>query len=189
MGSDSPADADNWSRPGRGTTGKSNKRPTFVNTASLVTLRVNENTRSGQHVGGAVEATDTDRNNRLTYSLEGPGKPTRSPSSPPPARYGRGPHSTTSRDSRYSLTVKVNDGQRRDNSVAVKSVAIIVDDVDERPSAPVCTAGDGNSRFHGQRPSHVGRAHEPGASHHRLRRAVPGHAPVDQCPTTARTGA
>ena len=134
-GDDSPADADNWSRPGRGTTGKSNKRPVFANTASLVTLRVDENTRAGQNVGGAVEATDTDRNNRLTYSLEGPGADSFTIVSSSGQIRTRAALNYEERSS-YSLTVKVNDGQRRDNSVAVKSVAIIVDDVDERPSAP-----------------------------------------------------
>ena len=133
-GADSPADADNWSRPGRGTTGKSNKRPVFSNTASLVTLRVDENTRSGQIVGGAVEATDTDRN-RLTYSLEGPGKDSFTIVSSSGQIRTRAALNYESRQ-RYLLTVKVDDGQRRDNSVAVKSVAIIVDNVDERPSAP-----------------------------------------------------
>ena len=133
-GDASAADADNWSRPGRGTTGKSNNRPTFVNTASLVPLRVDENTRSGQNVGGAVEATDTDRN-RLSYSLEGPGKDSFTIISSSGQIRTRAALNYEARQ-RYLLTVKVDDGQRRDNSVAVKSVAIIVDDVDERPSAP-----------------------------------------------------
>ena len=130
----SPADADNWSRPGRGTTGKSNKRPVFANLASLVTLRVDENTRSGQNVGGAVEATDTDRN-RLTYTLEGPGKDSFTIVSSSGQIRTRAALNYESRQ-RYSLTLKVDDGQRRDNSVAAKSVAIIVDNVEERPSAP-----------------------------------------------------
>ncbi len=130
----SPADAPNWSPAGRGTTGRSNIRPVFDNEASLITLRVDENTRAGQNIGRAVEATDGDRN-RLTYSLEGPGA----------ASFAIVPSSGQIRtrsaldyESRqeYSLTVKVNDGQNRDNSVAVKSVTIIVEDVDERPSTP-----------------------------------------------------
>ena len=39
----------------------------------VVTLEVEENTRAGQNVGSDLEATDAD-SNRLTYSLEGPGK-------------------------------------------------------------------------------------------------------------------
>ena len=127
-------DAENWSPVGRGTTGQSNKRPLFANTESLVTLRVDENTRAGQNIGGAVEATDTDRS-RLTYSLEGPGAALFTIVSSSGQIRTRAPLNYEER-SRYSLTVKVNDGQRRDNSVAVKSVTIIVDDVDERPSAP-----------------------------------------------------
>ena len=133
-GDDSPADAENWSRPGRGTTGKSNKRPDFAISASLVTLRVDEDTRAGQEVGGAVEATDTDRN-RLTYSLEGPGADSFTIVSSSGQIRTRAALNHEERSS-YSVTVKVDDGQRRDNSVAVKSVAIIVGDVLERPSAP-----------------------------------------------------
>ena len=67
------ANAANWSTSGRGTTGTGNRRPVFKSTASVVKLKVEENTRSGQNVGSAVEATDADKN-RLTYALEGPGK-------------------------------------------------------------------------------------------------------------------
>ena len=62
-----------WSSLGRGTTGASNRRPVFNSTLPVVMLEVEENTRSGQNVGSAIEATDPD-NNRLTYTLEGPGK-------------------------------------------------------------------------------------------------------------------
>ena len=65
--------ATNWSTSGRGTTGASNLRPTFTDTDSLIELEVDENTRSGQNVGSAIEATDPD-GHRLTYTLEGPGK-------------------------------------------------------------------------------------------------------------------
>ena len=64
--------ADNWSSVGRGTTGPSNSRPSFDRTESLITLRVDENTRAGQNVGSAVSASDVD-SNTLRYSLEGPG--------------------------------------------------------------------------------------------------------------------
>ena len=62
-----------WSPIGRGTTGAGNSRPVFDRTETLVTLSVDENTRSGQNVGSAISATDAD-GNRLTYRLEGPGK-------------------------------------------------------------------------------------------------------------------
>ena len=63
--------------------------------------------------------------------------PARTPSpSPVPGRYGRGqPLNHEGRDE-YSLTVKVNDGQRKNNSVAAKSVTIKVTDRSEQPSAP-----------------------------------------------------
>ena len=53
--------ATNWSSIGRGTTGASNSRPSFDRTETLVTLTVDENTRSGQNVGSAVSATDIGR--------------------------------------------------------------------------------------------------------------------------------
>ena len=75
-------------------------------------------------MGSAVEATDADRGNRLTYSLEGPGKNSFDINS------GTGQIRTKSGvtydyESRqgYSVTVKVDDGQRKDNSVATKSVS------------------------------------------------------------------
>ena len=127
------AAATNWSTSGRGTTGASNTRPVFDSTASVVMLEVDENTRSGQSVGSAVEATDPD-NNRLTYSLEGPGKDSFTITSAGQIRT-RSPLNYEERDE-YSLTVKVDDGQRKNNSVAAKSVAITVVDRPESPSAP-----------------------------------------------------
>ena len=53
---------DNWSTSGRGTTGASNERPVFDSTLPVVVmLEVEENTRSGQSVGSAIEATDPGR--------------------------------------------------------------------------------------------------------------------------------
>ena len=95
-----------------------------------------ENTRAGQNVGSAVEATDADRGNRLTYSLEGPGKDSFTITSTGQIRTKSG--ATYDYESRqgYSVTVKVDDGQRKDNSVATKSVTINVEDRDEPPSTP-----------------------------------------------------
>ena len=128
------ANATNWSSSGRGTTGASNRRPTFGDTTpSLITLEVDENTRSGQNVGSAIEATDPD-SNRLTYTLEGPGKDSFTVTSDGQIRT-RSPLNYEER-SRYSVTVKVDDGQRKRNSVAAQSVSITVLDRPESPSAP-----------------------------------------------------
>ena len=125
---------DNWSKSGRGTTGASNERPVFDSTLlAVVELEVEENTRSGQNVGSAIEATDPDKN-RLTYTLEGPGKDSFTITSTGQVRT-RSPLNYEERDE-YSLTVKVNDGQRKNNSVAAKSVTIEVTDRPEQPSAP-----------------------------------------------------
>ena len=126
--------ATNWSSSGRGTTGASNERPVFDDgLAAVVELEVEENTRSGQPVGSAIEATDPD-GHRLTYTLEGPGKDSFTITSTGQIRT-RAALNFEERE-KYSLTVKVNDGQRKNNSVAAKSVTIEVTDRPEQPSAP-----------------------------------------------------
>ena len=127
------ADATNWSSSGKGSTGASNRRPAFEDTEPVVMLEVEENTRSGQNIGSAIEATDPD-SNRLTYTLEGPGKGSFTITSTGQVRT-RSPLNYEER-SRYSVTVKVNDGQRKDNSVAAQSVSITVLDRPESPAAP-----------------------------------------------------
>ena len=129
------ATAPNWSPRGHGTTGKSNKRPTFVNTAPLVTLKVEENKRAGQNVDSAVEATDADRN-RLTYRLEGPGKNSFDITSTGQIRTKSGAKYDYETQSSYSVTVLVDDGKREANSAAAKSVRIEIQDLNERPNAP-----------------------------------------------------
>ena len=125
---------ENWSSVGRGTTGKSNSRPSFDRAESLVTLRVDENTRSGQNVGSAVSASDPD-SNTLRYSLDGPGADSFTILSSSGQIRTRSPLDFETRQS-YSVTLKVDDGQKRKNSVAAKSVTITVDNVIEQPSAP-----------------------------------------------------
>ena len=123
-----------WSTTGRGTTGAGNQRPKFDKTEALVTLKVDENTRSGQNVGSAVSATDAD-SNRLTYSLEGPGKDSFTIVSSSGQIRTRAALDYETRGS-YSVTVKVNDGQKKGNSVAAKSVTIEVLNKEELPPAP-----------------------------------------------------
>ena len=124
----------NWSTSGRGTTAASNERPVFDSTLPVVVmLEVEENTRSGQSFGSATEATDPD-GHRLTYTLEGPGKDSFTITSAGQIRT-RSPLNHEERDE-YSLTVKVDDRQRKNNSVAAKSVTIEVTDRSEQPSAP-----------------------------------------------------
>ena len=123
-----------WSPIGRGTTGAGNSRPIFDRTETLVTLSVDENTRSGQNVGSAISATDAD-GNRLTYRLEGPSKDSFTIISSSGQIRTKSPLDYESRSS-YSVTVEVDDNSRRSNSGAAKSVTITVDDVDEIPPAP-----------------------------------------------------
>ena len=126
-----------WSALRRARTGASNERPVFAITDLLITLDVPENTRAGQNVGSAVEATDADRGNRLRYSLEGPGKDSFDiNSSTGQIRTRSGVTYDYESRQGYSVTVKVDDGQSKDNSVATKSVTIDVEDRDEPPSTP-----------------------------------------------------
>ena len=123
-----------WSSIGTGRTGAGNSRPSFDIMTAVVTLSVNENTRSGQNVGSAVSATDAD-SNRLTYSLEGPNKDLFTIVSSSGQIKTRAALDHEKRSS-YSLTVKVDDGTRRANSAGAKSVTIEVNDVDEIPPPP-----------------------------------------------------
>ena len=125
---------ENWSSVGRGTTGASNHRPSFDRTDAVIELRVDEDTRQGQNVGSAISASDTD-SNTLRYSLEGPGAASFTIVSSSGQIRTRSPLNFETRKS-YSVTVKVDDGQKRANSVAAKSVTITVDNVIEQPSAP-----------------------------------------------------
>ncbi|MDE2718634.1 MAG: fibronectin type III domain-containing protein [Chloroflexota bacterium] len=124
---------ENWSPSGRGRTNPSNTRPDFVDDNALVTREVDENTRSGQNIGNAVEATDADRNS-LRYSLEGPNKNLFSIVSGGQIRTRAALDYETQNS--YSLTVKVDDGSRKANSFAVKSVTINLRNVKEPPSTP-----------------------------------------------------
>ena len=124
----------NWSPSGRGRTNPSNERPVFDSTLpAVVTLEVDENTRSGQNIGNAVEATDADSNS-LRYSLEGPNKNLFSIVSGGQIKTRAALDYETQNS--YSLTVKVDDGSRKANSSAVKSVTVNLRNVNEPPSTP-----------------------------------------------------
>ena len=125
---------ENWSSIARGTTGGGNSRPSFDDTRSVVELSVTENTRGGQNVGSPVSASDAD-SNRLTYSLEGPGADSFTIVSGSGQIRTKSPLNHESRQS-YSVTVKVDDGSKRDNSGNAKSVTITVVNVVETPSVP-----------------------------------------------------
>ena len=123
-----------WSPVGRGTTGGSNTRPRFDSTAAVVMLSVTENTSAGRPVGSPVSASDADGNG-LTYSLEGPGADSFTIVSSSGQIRTRVALNYEERSS-YAVTVKVDDRQNKANSVAAKSVTIMVDDAEEPPSAP-----------------------------------------------------
>ena len=132
-----------------------------------------ENTRSGQNVGSAVEATDPDKHS-LTYTLEGPNKDSFSITSAGQIRT-RSPLNYEERDE-YSLTVKVDDRQKKNNSVAAKSVTVKVTDRTETPSKPNAPKVSGipgstdSVRVTWDEPANAG----PAITHYRLRYAVSG---------------
>ena len=125
---------ENWPSVAKATTNPSNSRPSFDRSDALIELRVDENTRAGQNIGSAISASDADSNS-LTYTLEGPGKDSFTIVSSSGQIRTKSPLDYETRQS-YSLTVKVDDRKRKDNSIAAKSVTIMVDDVREPPPAP-----------------------------------------------------
>ena len=124
-----------WSRLTRASTAQGNKRPEFE-TSGPITLTVVENTPSGRDVGSAVLASDDDGSrNRLRYTLEGPGAASFTINASTGQIRTRSPLDYESREF-YSLTVKVDDGSRTDNSSAAKSVTVRVNNENEVPSVP-----------------------------------------------------
>ncbi len=124
-----------WSPLTKARTAQGNQRPEFE-TSGPVTLRVVENTPSGRDVGSAFLAEDADGSrNRLRYSLEGPGAAFFTINAGTGQVRTKSPLDYESREF-YSLTLKVDDGSRQDNSIAAKSVTVRVQDDIEPPSAP-----------------------------------------------------
>ena len=166
---------ESWSSVAKGTTGTSNSRPSFDRDDpvidAVIELRVGENTRAGQNLGSAISASDADSNS-LTYTLEGPGADSFTIVSSSGQIRTKSSLDYETRQS-YSVTVKVDDRQRESNSVAAKSVTIMVDDVREAPSPPAAPTVAGDTRLDEQRTRHVGRAREHRASRHWVRRALP----------------
>ena len=122
-----------WSAVTKARTAQGNSRPEF-DTSGPVTLRVIENTPAGRDVGSAVSASDDDAN-RLRYSLEGPGAASFTINAGTGQIRTKSPLNYESREF-YSLTVRVDDGTRTDNSSAAKSVTVRVENDTEPPSAP-----------------------------------------------------
>ena len=125
---------------------------------------MDENTRAGQNLGSAISASDADSNS-LTYSLEGPGADSFTIVSSSGQIRTRSPLDRETRQS-YAVTVKVDDRQSKDNSVAAKSVTITVDDVREAPSPPAAPTVAGIPGSTRQHTGHMGRAREHRASRH-----------------------
>ena len=124
-----------WSTVTKARSAQGNKRPEFE-TSGPVTLRVVENTPSGRDVGSAFLAEDADGSrNRLRYTLEGPGAASFTINPSTGQVRTKSPLDYESREF-YSLTVKVDDGARQDNSIAAKSVTVRVENDIEPPSAP-----------------------------------------------------
>ena len=118
-----------------------NSVPSFTEGIST-TRSVAENTASGQNIGAAVMATDTDTSDTLTYTLGGTDA----------ADFGivrsSGQLQTSAAlnfetKDRYAVTVSVSDGNGGADSI---DVTINVTDVDEPNFAPVFTEGTSTTR-------------------------------------------
>ena len=147
---DRPYDGDTWGSytdpfklrvTGTAIGSPTNNAPVFTEGTST-TRSVAENTASGQNIGAAVMATDTDMSDTLTYTLGGPDA----------ADFGivrsSGQLQTSAAlnfetKDRYAVTVSVSDGNGGADSI---DVTINVTDVDEPNSAPVFTEGTSTTR-------------------------------------------
>ena len=133
--SDEAAADEGWSDPAKRRTAQGNERPKFE-TSGPVTLTVVENLPAGRDVGSAISASDDDGSrNRLRYTLEGPGASSFTINAGTGQIRTKSPLDYESREF-YSLTVKVDDGSRTDNSGVAKSVTVRVGNDTEPPSAP-----------------------------------------------------
>ena len=147
---DRPYDGDTWSSytdpfilrvTGTAIGSAMNNAPVFTEGTST-TRSVAENTASGQNIGVAVMATDTDTSDTLTYTLGGTDA----------AAFGIVPSSGQLQTSAalnfetkasYAVTVSVSDGNAGVDSI---DVTINVTDVDEPNNAPVFTEGTSTTR-------------------------------------------
>ena len=147
---DRPYDGDTWSSwtdpfkfrvNGTAIGSPTNSAPVF-NEGTSTTRSVAENTVSGQNIGAAVMATDTDTSDTLNYTLGGTDA----------ADFGivrsSGQLQTSAalnyetKDS-YAVTVSVSDGNGGADSI---NVTINVTDVDEPNSAPIFNEGPSTTR-------------------------------------------
>ena len=114
-----------------------NVAPVFSDGASA-TRSVAENTAAGENVGAALTATDTDAGDTLTYTLEGTGAASFDIVSTSGQIRTR-PGVTYDHEARssYSVTVKADDGNAGNATIAV---TITVTDVAEPPVAPAAPA-------------------------------------------------
>ena len=121
-----------WSSPGTGRTNEPpNAAPRFASATAMRSLA--ENTATGTDIGSPLTATDSD-NDTLTYSVEGPDAASFAiVSSSGQIRTRSSADYDYEAKSRYSVTVKADDGQGGSDTVAV---TIDITDEDEPPLAP-----------------------------------------------------
>ncbi|MDE2883672.1 MAG: fibronectin type III domain-containing protein, partial [Chloroflexota bacterium] len=121
-----------WSSSGSGATNApTNNTPVFSDTT--VTRSFDENTAAGEDVGAAVEATDADTGDTVTYTLGGTDAASFDiVSSTGQIQTKTGVTYDFEAKSSYSVTVTASDG----TATATATVTINVNDVEEPPSAP-----------------------------------------------------
>ena len=132
-----------WSPSGDGATA-SNQAPSFTEGAST-TRSVAENTPAGRDIGSPVSATDGD-GGILTYSLEGAdGASFDLDPTSGQLRVRQGVTYNYEADNRYSVRVKVEDGQG--GRAAIEVEIGLTDEIEPpgRPSAPAVTASTSSS--------------------------------------------
>ena len=132
-----------WSPSGDGTTA-SNQVPSFTE-GSATTRSLAENTPAGRDIGSPVSATDRD-GGILTYSLEGSdGSSFDLDPNSGQLRVRAGVTYNYEADDRYSVRVKVQDGQG--GSAAIDVEIGLTDEIEPpgQPSAPVVTGSTSNS--------------------------------------------
>ncbi len=121
----------------RSTSPPTNNVPTFTDGTSI-TRSVAENTASGQNIGTAIAATDTDTDDTLTYSLDG----TNAASFDIVSTSGQLQTNAAlnfETKSSYSVTVTVSDGSGGTDSI---NVTIEVTDVNDAPVITTVSLAD-----------------------------------------------
>ena len=171
---DGETDSD-WSPSGSGTTGSSSNNPPEFNEGATATRSVNENTGSGIFIGNAVEATDDDTGDTLTYTLEGTDR-TSFRIVPGTGQLLTSAALDFESDSSYSVRVKVEDTSDASDTIDVTIDVVDQDEQSDTPGAPTVRAAVDKSDSLTVTWTRPGRNGGPRIDGYRLRYRVAGTA-------------